>query len=193
MKYKVGDKVRFVKDCTLGTGEVIIPDNSTWIVREVRESHYLLERTDEHLVAMVGHSLVDDYCERINTEPSITKRINNKHDILNGLFNSDGSIDGEKLMKKLDSAVGDDYYEKSAMQPLEVSQVLLTKEQFAGALLFNIIKYRMRKKGQDESDAFKARQYAYWLEMVKQGKKINPSVDVVPDDYTFDLLSIKES
>jgi hypothetical protein len=193
MKYKVGDKVRFVKDCTLGTGEVIIPDNSTWTVREVRESHYLLERTDEHLVAMVGHSLVDDYCERINTEPSITKRINNKHDILNGLFNSDGSIDGEKLMKKLDSAVGDDYYEKSAMQPLEVSQVLLTKEQFAGALLFNIIKYRMRKKGQDESDAFKARQYAYWLEMVKQGKKINPSVDVVPDDYTFDLLSIKES
>jgi hypothetical protein len=142
---------------------------------------------------MVGHGLVDDYCERINTEPSITKRINNKHDILNGLFNSDGSIDGEKLMKKLDSAVGDDYYEKSAMQPLEVSQVLLTKEQFAGALLFNIIKYRMRKKGQDESDAFKARQYAYWLEMVKQGKKINPSVDVVPDDYTFDLLSIKES
>jgi hypothetical protein len=193
MKYKIGDKVRFVKDCTLGTGEVIIPDNSTWTVREVRESHYLLERTDEHLVAMVGHSLVDDYCERINTEPSITKRINNKHDILNGLFNSDGSIDGEKLMKKLDSAVGDDYYEKSAMQPLEVSQVLLTKEQFAGALLFNIIKYRMRKKGQDESDAFKARQYAYWLEMVKQGKKINPSVDVVPDDYTFDLLSIKES
>jgi hypothetical protein len=193
MKYKVGDKVRFVKDCTLGTGEVIIPDNSTWTVREVRESHYLLERTDEHLVAMVGHSLVDDYCERINTEPSITKRINNKHDILNGLLNSDGSIDGEKLMKKLDSAVGDDYYEKSAMQPLEVSQVLLTKEQFAGALLFNIIKYRMRKKGQDESDAFKARQYAYWLEMVKQGKKINPSVDVVPDDYTFDLLSIKES
>jgi hypothetical protein len=96
-------------------------------------------------------------------------------------------------MEKLDSAVGDDYYEKSAMQPLEVSQVLLTKEQFAGALLFNIIKYRMRKKGQDESDAFKARQYAYWLEMVKQGKKINPSVDVVPDDYTFDLLSIKES
>jgi hypothetical protein len=193
MKYKVGDKVRFVKDCALGTGEVIIPDNSTWIVREVRESHYLLERTDEHLVAMVGHGLVDDYCERINTEPSITKRINNKHDILNGLFNSDGSIDGEKLIKKLDSAVGDDYYEKSAMQPLEVSQVLLTKEQFAGALLFNIIKYRMRKKGQDESDAFKARQYAYWLEMVKQGKKINPSVDVVPDDYTFDLLSIKES
>jgi hypothetical protein len=84
--------------------------------------------------------------------------------------------------------VKDDYYAKSAMQPLEVSQVLLTREQFAGALLFNIIKYRMRKKGQDESDAFKARQYAYWLEMVRQGKTINPSVDVVPDEWEFKVV-----
>jgi hypothetical protein len=84
--------------------------------------------------------------------------------------------------------VKDDYYAKSAMQPLEVSQVLLTREQFAGALLFNIIKYRMRKKGQDESDAFKARQYAYWLEIVRQGKTINPSVDVVPDEWEFKVV-----
>jgi hypothetical protein len=82
----------------------------------------------------------------------------------------------------------DDYYANSAMQPLEVSQVLLTREQFAGALLFNIIKYRMRKKGQDESDAFKARQYAYWLELVRQGKTINPSVDVVPDEWEFKVV-----
>lgn len=84
--------------------------------------------------------------------------------------------------------VKDDYYAKSAMQPLEVSQVLLTREQFAGALLFNIIKYRMRKKGQDESDAFKARQYAYWLEMVRQGKTINPSVDIVPKEWEFKVV-----
>jgi hypothetical protein len=84
--------------------------------------------------------------------------------------------------------VKDDYYAKSAMQPLEVSQVLLTREQFAGALLFNIIKYRMRKKGQDESDVFKARQYAYWLELVRQGKTINPSVDIVPDEWEFKVV-----
>lgn len=84
--------------------------------------------------------------------------------------------------------VKDDYYAKSAMQPLEVSQVLLTREQFAGALLFNIIKYRMRKKGQDESDAFKARQYAYWLELVRQGKTINPSVDIVPKEWGFKVV-----
>jgi hypothetical protein len=80
------------------------------------------------------------------------------------------------------------HYEKSAMQPLEVSQALLTKEQFEGALLFNIIKYRMRKKGQDEADAYKARQYAYWLEMAREGRIINPSKDKVPFDYKFSII-----
>lgn len=100
MKYKVGDKVKFVKDCALRTGEAI-PVNSTWIVKEARESHYILERTDKHLVAMIWHKAVDDNCEIVNTAPSITKRINDKHHILNGLLNSDGSVDGEKLMEKL--------------------------------------------------------------------------------------------
>jgi hypothetical protein len=257
MKYKVGDKVRFVKDCALDNS--VIHAESVWEVSDISKEHYILVCVEkEHLLAVIDCESVDnsselweekqmpkfkpktkivfteDYrvafgCVRKNTKGEVLgigkigdddfyysiaigderkkahipvenmdkvcveDKTQDKHNILNGLFNSDGSVDGEKLMEKLESAVGDDYYEKSAMQPLEVSQVLLTKEQFAGALLFNIIKYRMRKKGQDESDAFKARQYAYWLEMVKQGKKINPSVDVVPDDYTFDLLSIKES
>ena len=38
MKYKVGDKIKFVKDCPLETGKAI-PANSTWIVREAMESH----------------------------------------------------------------------------------------------------------------------------------------------------------
>lgn len=127
-----------------------------------------------------------------STPPSVVKRINNKHNILNGLLNSDGSVDGEKLMEKLSNQSNDmakgSHYEKSAMQPLEVSQALLTKEQFEGALLFNIIKYRMRKKGQDEADEYKARQYAYWLEMVKEGRTINPSKDKVPFDYKFNII-----
>jgi hypothetical protein len=221
-------------------------------VRSVEEDYYLFEHISEHLVVMIEHKAANDSCEKINTAPSITKRINDKHNILNGLLNSDGSVDGEKLMEKLESnseepekainllremkhncehankyddpkrhdkakALGfaielieHDYsavelnmeklsnqsndmakgshYEKSAMQPLEVSQVLLTKEQFEGALLFNIIKYRMRKKGQDEADAYKARQYAYWLEMVKDGHIINPSKDKVPYDYKFSII-----
>jgi hypothetical protein len=193
MKYKVGDKVRFVKDCALGTGETI-PVNSTWIVRETRESHYILERTEEHFMAMIGHKLADDSCEKINTAPSITKRINDKHNILNGLLNSDGSVDGEKLMEKLSNQSNDmakgSHYEKAAMQPLEVMQRIMTIEQFKGFLLGNYIKYRLRSefKGQHDSDEYKARQYAYWLEMVKEGRTINPSKDKVPFDYKFSII-----
>ena len=180
-----------MKDCALTTGG-IIPSKSVWVVREVTIGHYIFEKSDEHLVAMIEPWLADNCCERVNEAPSITKRINDKHHILNGLLNSDGSVDGEKLMEKLSNQSNDmakgSHYEKSAMQPLEVSQVLLTKEQFEGALLFNIIKYRMRKKGQDEADEYKARQYAYWLEMVKDGHMINPSKDKVPFDYKFSII-----
>lgn len=82
------------------------------------------------------------------------------------------------------------YYEKSAMQPLEVMQRLMTGEQFKGFLLGNCIKYRMRSqyKGQHDSDEYKARQYAYWLEMTKEGRMINPSKDKVPFDYEFRVV-----
>jgi len=216
MKYKVGDKVKFVKDCALSTGE-IIPSKSVWVVREVTIGHYIFEKSDEHLVAMIEPWLADDCCERINEAPSITKRINDKHNILNGLFNSDGSVDGEKLMEKLEdsqmqvangvvmsdrpqrptgsASTPDDktkgsHYEKAAMQPLEVMQRVMTTEQFKGFLLGNYIKYRLRSefKNQRDSDEYKARQYAYWLEMVKEGRTINPSKDKVPFDYKFSII-----
>lgn len=82
------------------------------------------------------------------------------------------------------------YYERSAMQPLEVMQRIMTAEQFKGFLLGNCIKYRMRceNKGQRDSDMYKARQYAYWLEMTKEGRIINPSKDKVPFDYEFRVV-----
>jgi hypothetical protein len=196
MKYKVGDKVRVRKDLSIDedygivycdvemakmAGTVVtinkITNTGLYQIKEDSEKYFWTEKMFEGLA---------------NEAPSIAKRINDKHNILNGLFNSDGSVDGEKLMEKLSNQDNDmakgSHYEKSAMQPLEVSQVLLTKEQFEGALLFNIIKYRMRKKGQDEADAYKARQYAYWLEMVKDGHIINPSKDKVPFDYKFSII-----
>lgn len=33
--------------------------------------------------------------------PSITKRINDKHNILNGLIQTDGSVAGDKLIQRL--------------------------------------------------------------------------------------------
>ena len=81
MKYKVGDKIRFVKDCVLSDGRVIRA-KTVGEVNDISEKHYLLDCTENNFFAMIEHKLVDDYCEKINTEPSITKRINNKHDIL---------------------------------------------------------------------------------------------------------------
>lgn len=255
MKYKVGDKVRFVKDYKVGTGEVI-PVNSVWEVKSVLEAHYRLEPVagKQLFTLMIEHKIAEGYCEIKNTAPSITKRINNKHDILNGLLQTDGSIDGEKLMETLESdlkesekainllrkmkhncehankyddpkrhdkakALGfaieliehdcsavelnmeklsnqsDDmakgsHYEKSAMQPLEVMQRVMTKEQFKGFLFGNFLKYRMRSefKGQHDSDEYKAKQYAYWLEMINDGHVINPSKDKVPFDYKFSII-----
>lgn len=143
---------------------------------------------------------------------SITKRINNKHNILNGLLQTDGSVDLERLMEKLEdnqvfimndrpqrptkpASTPDDkakgsHYEKAAMQPLEVMQRVMTAEQFEGFLYGCCLKYLLRKdyKGQRESDEYKARQYAYWLEMTKEGRIINPSKDKVPFDYKFNII-----
>lgn len=178
MKYKVGDIVQFEKDCVLPAGGSIAA-GSCWRVKEVEENYYELWYRDEHIPDMterIEYKLVDDCCEKINTTPSITKRINDKSDAINGQANSD--------------AIKPDYYERSAMQPLEVMQRIMTAEQFEGFLLGNCIKYRMRceNKGQRDSDMYKARQYAYWLEMTKEGRIINPSEDRVPDSYRFKVV-----
>jgi hypothetical protein len=195
MKYKVGDKVRVKKDLVIDSSygrEDFVEEMKSFIckivtISKVIDEEYMILEDDG------DYAWTEEMFEELaNEAPSITKRINDKHHILNGLLNSDGSVDGEKLMEKLSNQSNDmakgSHYEKSAMQPLEVSQVLLTKEQFEGALLFNIIKYRMRKKGQDEADEYKARQYAYWLEMVKDGHIINPSKDKVPYDYKYSII-----
>ena len=184
MKYKVGDKIIFNQDCRLAFS--YIPKGKTGEITDIVDTGLTIAyriKMKDYPNATVPTDKVDEACTKIKPK-------NDKHNILNGLLQTDGSVDLERLVSKLEnnSAVGNDYYAKSAMQPLEVSQVLLTREQFAGALLFNIIKYRMRKKGQDDSDAYKARQYAFWLELVQQGKTINPSVDIVPDDYEFKVV-----
>jgi hypothetical protein len=133
------------------------------------------------------------------------------------LLQTDGSVDLERLMEKLEdnqvqvangvvmkdkpqrptkpASTPDDkakgsHYEKAAMQPLEVMQRVMTKEQFKGFLFGNFLKYRMRSefKGQHDSDEYKAKQYAYWLEMVNDGHVINPSKDKVPYDYKYSII-----
>lgn len=170
MKYKVGDMVKFVKDCALETGEAI-PANSIWIVREVRESHYILERTDEHLVAMIGHKTTDDNCEKINTAPSVTKRINDKHHILNGLLNSDGSVDGEKLMEKLSNQSNASNVEHPSHYTDGIECYKYINSHNLNFNVGNIIKYGTRYllKNKPIEDLRKVQQYAeYEIERLKE-------------------------
>lgn len=46
------------------------------------------------------------------------------------------------------------YYEA-----LDVIKLVLTKEEYIGFLKANILKYKLRNKGQDESDNIKAKDY----------------------------------
>lgn len=79
------------------------------------------------------------------------------------------------------------HYKESAMEAIEVMQALMTYEQFEGFLMGNIIKYKMRAKykGNYEEDMIKANQYAYWLELSRKGKIINPMEDTLPDEYRY--------
>ena len=158
MKYKVGDKVRVRKD---------IVDNSKYggelFTGEMRQF--------VGKVVTISELLDDDkyFIREDTSEYAWTD------EMFEGLAND---------------AIKPDYYERSAMQPLEVMQRIMTAEQFEGFLLGNCIKYRMRceNKGQRDSDMYKARQYAYWLEMTKEGRIINPSEDRVPDSYRFKVV-----
>lgn len=75
------------------------------------------------------------------------------------------------------------------MQPIQVMQALMTREQFIGFLFGNEIKYRMRMdyKGQKDSDFKKALIYNYWRFLVLKDEKylIAPERDVLPEDWTY--------
>ena len=98
-----------------------------------------------------------------------------------------GDGDDDNWEAVIGTAKAAQHYIDSAMQPIEVAQRLLTPEQFIGALKFNEIKYRMRcdHKGQHDSDIAKALQYAYWADLAQQGHRIDPTVDVPPQDYEW--------
>lgn len=85
------------------------------------------------------------------------------------------------------------HYQKAAMQPIEIMQRFLTREEFIGFLKGNIIKYKARAafKGSKKEDMQKTRQYAYWLAMAEAGVSIDAKRDSVPNDFhmktTFDI------
>lgn len=70
----------------------------------------------------------------------------------------------------------DAHYAECTVEPIELMQKVLTKEQFIGFLMGNVIKYCLRAghKGSKEEDLKKASRYQEWLEEVREGWIINP-------------------
>jgi hypothetical protein len=126
----------------------------------------------------------------VDLERLMEKLEDNQVQVANGVVMKDKPQRPTGAASTPDDKTKGSHYEKAVMQPLEVMQRIMTTEQFKGFLLGNYIKYRLRSefKGQHDSDEYKARQYAYWLEMVKEGRIINPSKDKVPFDYKFSII-----
>ncbi len=73
------------------------------------------------------------------------------------------------------------HYQLTLLQPLEIMQRTMTKEEFIGFLKGNIIKYAIRgghKDGESpEKDLTKVNTYHRWLRLAEQGQMINPMID----------------
>ena len=65
------------------------------------------------------------------------------------------------------------------VQPIEVMQSEMSKEQFEGFILGNIVKYALRfgKKDEKEKESAKILRYAQWLNELVNGKVIDPRSD----------------
>lgn len=82
-----------------------------------------------------------------------------------------------------------EHYQNSALQPIQVMQRIMSKEQFYGFLMGNFIKYSMRmshKKSESvEKEKEKAMQYAYWAELAKKDVIIDPIEHSVPPEFEY--------
>ena len=98
-----------------------------------------------------------------------------------------GDGDGNHWEAAIGTAKAAQHYIDSAMQPIEFMQTVMTSEQFRGFCIGNVVKYLARApyKQQEASDKAKALQYAYWADLAQQGHRIDPTVDVPPQDYEW--------
>lgn len=69
-------------------------------------------------------------------------------------------------MKANEMQVGGTHYKDMGVQPWEVMEAVLTREEFIGFLKGNIVKYSMRQGRKDSDDANKAKHYIRKLEEV---------------------------
>jgi hypothetical protein len=65
--------------------------------------------------------------------------------------------------------VGGQHYKEMGMQPWDVMEAVLSREEFIGFLKGNIVKYSMRQGRKDSDDAGKALHYKMKLKEVLRG------------------------
>ena len=80
--------------------------------------------------------------------------------------------------KQGDNKYFDSHY-TGRVQPIEVMQSEMSKEQFEGFILGNIVKYALRfgKKDEKGKESAKILRYAQWLNELVNGKVIDPRSD----------------
>lgn len=92
MKYKVGDKVRVRKDISVKGNWGFVEEMKQFIGKVVTISRLVSPYDDEYMILEDGGEYVwtEELFEGVaNEAPSITKRINEKHNILNGVTKTD--------------------------------------------------------------------------------------------------------
>lgn len=73
-------------------------------------------------------------------------------------------------MNKVKNAKSTHYHLWGDFEVIDLIKNQLTKEEYIGALKFNILKYKLRDKGQDELDKEKARDYQNELNALLEQK-----------------------
>ena len=166
MDIKVGDDVSFTSGLCVLHGTVIGIEGAFARVKV----HSQLPSVDGDIKVV----------QRLSLMPYKDKNIDEKNNTV-------------KKPTKAGTAKDATHYQKAAMQPIEIMQHFLTREEFIGFLKGNIIKYQARAafKGNRREDEQKALQYAYWLAMAEVGISIIAEHDSVPYDFhmetTFDI------
>lgn len=155
MQFKRGNKIQFVKDCKVSVmpnvPAEIIPANSKWIVEMVTPNSYGIEAIDKKVYAIVSTSDVHKCCELI-------KESKDKHNILHDLIQTDGSVDGEKLMEKLESqskkdAIHPDYYKFHGYDVFDIADYFGLSFPLGNSLKYIL---RCQYKGHELEDCYKA-------------------------------------
>lgn len=143
MKYKVGDKVRVRTDIVEYSeygGELFLGGMKQFVGKVVTINRLI---NDKYIIREDnGYKWTDEMFEGLaNATPSITKRINDKNNVLNGLANSD--------------AIKPDYYQFHGYDVFDIADYF-----GLGFPLGNALKYILRHKDETKrlEDLKKARQ-----------------------------------